>query len=97
MSSKNIKDHYREFVNTARQQGVIHTSHGRILLVSLAFEKFEDIANSLADIKPKYKSALKSLKNQGKGKSILGFAGAGKTHSSFKANNEIDNLSNEWS
>ena len=84
MSSKNIKDHYGEFVNTTCQQGVIHTSHGRTVLVSLAFGEFEDIANSLADIKPKYKTALESLKNQGKGKSILGFAGAGKTHSSFK-------------
>ena len=40
MSSKNIKDHYGEFVNTARQQRVIHTSHDRTVLVSLAFEKF---------------------------------------------------------
>lgn len=100
MSSKKIKDHYGEFVNTARKQGVVHTSHGRTTLVTLSFEEFEELANAVSDKKPEYKTALETLRSKESNKSILDFAGAGTAHSKFKSTCEVDdfirNLRREW-
>jgi hypothetical protein len=39
MSAKQIKDHFGAFVETARREPVIHTHHGREVLVTMSIEK----------------------------------------------------------
>jgi hypothetical protein len=39
MTSKEIKDHYGEFSETARRETVVHTSHGRPTLVTISVEQ----------------------------------------------------------
>jgi prevent-host-death family protein len=39
MSSKDIKNHYGEFVETARRERVTHTHHGRPILVTMSIEE----------------------------------------------------------
>lgn len=100
MSSKKIKDHYGAFVEAARKQGVIHTSHGRETLVTVSFERFELLANAVSTEKPEYKQALQKLRHQKKEASLSDFAGSGVAHSTFKSTHEVDdfitNLRNEW-
>ena len=100
MPSKMIKDRYGEFVEIARKQGVVHTSHGRTTLVSLSFERFEELAKAVSEIKPEYSMELEALKHKKKAKTILDFAGVGAPHSEFQSKEEVDsfirNLRNEW-
>jgi hypothetical protein len=39
MSSKEIKDHYGAFAETARREPVVHTSHGRPTLVTISIDR----------------------------------------------------------
>ena len=39
MSSKDIKNHYGQFVETARRERVEHTHHGRRILVTMPVEE----------------------------------------------------------
>jgi len=39
MSSKEIKDHYGAFIETARREPVVHTSHGRPTLVTISIDR----------------------------------------------------------
>ena len=100
ISSKKIKDHYGAFVDTARKQGVVHTSHGRKTLVTLSFEAFEELAYAVSDKKPEYKIALETLKRKENSQSIVDFAGAGTQHSTFQSTHEVDafirKLRKEW-
>jgi hypothetical protein len=43
MSSKEIKDRYGEFAETARREPVVHTSHGRPTLVTISIDRAKDI------------------------------------------------------
>jgi hypothetical protein len=47
MSSKEIKDHYGRFVETARREPVVHTSHGRPILVTISI----DLALSIPELR----------------------------------------------
>lgn len=43
MTSKEIKDHYGEFSETARRETVVHTSHGRPTLVTISVDRAKSI------------------------------------------------------
>ncbi len=43
MSSKEIKDHYGAFSDTARRETVVHTSHGRPTLVTISVDRAKGI------------------------------------------------------
>lgn len=43
MSSKEIKDHYGVFVETARRELVVHTNHGRPTLVTMSIDRARSI------------------------------------------------------
>ncbi len=43
MSSKEIKDRYGEFSETARRETVVHTSHGRPTLVTISVDRAKSI------------------------------------------------------
>lgn len=50
MSSKEIKDHYGRFTETARRELVVHTSHGRPTLVTLSMERAKAIPELEAEL-----------------------------------------------
>ena len=43
MTSKEIKDRYGEFSETARRETVVHTSHGRPTLVTVSIDRAKTI------------------------------------------------------
>ncbi|MGB8816970.1 MAG: hypothetical protein WCC66_03520 [Rhizobiaceae bacterium] len=43
MSSKDIKDRYGHFSDTARRETVVHTSHGRPTLVTISVDRARSI------------------------------------------------------
>ena len=43
MSAKEIKDHYGEFSEMARRETVVHTSHGRPVLVTISVDRAKSI------------------------------------------------------
>jgi hypothetical protein len=50
MSSKEIKDHYGAFAETARRELVVHTSHGRPTLVTLSIDRARSIPQLQGDL-----------------------------------------------
>lgn len=56
MSSKEIKDHYGAFAETARREVVIHTSHGRPTLVTMSIDRARSIPQLQAELSELFKS-----------------------------------------
>ena len=52
MSSKEIKDHYGVFVETARRELVVHTNHGRPTLVTMSIDRARTILQLQGDLAP---------------------------------------------
>ena len=50
MSSKEIKDHYGAFAETARREPVVHTSHGRPTLVTMSIDLARNIPQLQNDL-----------------------------------------------
>ncbi len=50
MSSKEIKDHYGSFAETARRELVVHTSHGRPTLVTMSIDRARSIPELKGDL-----------------------------------------------
>ena len=50
MSSKEIKDHYGVFAETARRELVVHTSHGRPTLVTMSIDRARTILQLQNDL-----------------------------------------------
>lgn len=50
MSAKEIKDRYGLFVETARREPVVHTSHGRATLVTISIDRARTIAELRSEI-----------------------------------------------
>lgn len=82
MSSKDIKDHYGDFVEAARREPVVHTNHGRPTLVTISFERAQSIPELSADISP--------AKTEKCGNVLLEAMGKGTKLSAFKSTAEVD-------
>ena len=52
MSSKEIKDRYGDFAETARRETVVHTSHGRPTLVTISIDRAKEIPELRYDLSP---------------------------------------------
>lgn len=50
MSSKEIKDRYGAFAETARRELVVHTSHGRPTLVTMSIDRARSIPQLQGDL-----------------------------------------------
>ncbi len=50
MSSKEIKDRYGVFAETARRELVVHTSHGRPTLVTISIDRARSIPQLQSDL-----------------------------------------------
>lgn len=50
MTSKEIKDHYGEFSESARRETVVHTSHGRPTLVTISIDRARKIPELRRDL-----------------------------------------------
>lgn len=50
MSSKEIKDQYGAFVEAARRELVVHTSHGRPTLVTMSIDRARSIPQLQGDL-----------------------------------------------
>ncbi len=50
MSSKEIKDRYGAFVEAARRELVVHTSHGRPTLVTMSIDRARSIPQLQGDL-----------------------------------------------
>ena len=81
MSSKEIKDRYGDFVETARREPVIHTSHGRPTLVTLSIEAARQI--------PELRVKLEAAEHGRSRNSLLNYLGKGRRWSRFKSDEEI--------
>lgn len=72
MSSKEIKDRYGEFTETARREPVVHTTHGRPTLVTISIDRARDIPELSREI-----AAPASVDKQERLARFLSFAGIG--------------------
>ena len=50
MSSKEIKDRYGAFAETARRESVVHTAHGRPTLVTISIDRARAIPELRAEL-----------------------------------------------
>jgi prevent-host-death family protein len=82
MSSKEIKDRYGEFVDAARREPVVHTSHGRPTLVTLSIDHARQI--------PALRDRLDAMEHGHPRRSLLDYAGKGRKLSRFKSDAEIE-------
>lgn len=81
MSSKEIKDRYGLFSETARRETVVHTSHGRPVLVTISIERARAIPELRAEIGP----TVDSRKN-----TLLQALGKGEHLSAYKDRRAVD-------
>ena len=81
MSSKEIKDHYGDFVETARREPVIHTSHGRPTLLTLSIEDARRI--------PELRAKIQHIGESRTRRSLLDYLGKGRRWSRFKSDEDI--------
>jgi len=52
MSSKQIKDNYGAFVEAARREPVVHTSHGRPTLVTISIDRARTLPGLREELQP---------------------------------------------
>lgn len=81
MSAKQIKDHFGAFVETARREPVIHTHHGREVLVTMSVEKARE-----HEILPRPKSDQVPAKRN----ALLDLIGVGRKYSIYKSGEDVD-------
>lgn len=72
MSSKEIKDRYGAFVETARRELVVHTSHGRPTLVTMSIDRARSIPQLQSDL-----PLESSLDRKTKFERLIALAGVG--------------------
>jgi prevent-host-death family protein len=83
MSSKDIKNHYGEFVETARRERVTHTHHGRPILVTMSIEE----AKALDALKET--AELSGLGEPPKRNKLIELAGKWRHLERFKSDQDI--------
>ncbi len=78
MSSKEIKDRYGLFAETARREPVVHTSHGREILVTLSIERARAIPELCAELGSGANRARRNvlLEALGKGEGLSAYKSA---------------------
>jgi hypothetical protein len=83
MSAKQIKDHFGAFVETARREPVVHTHHGREVLVTMSVEKARehDILPSQTSVEPPVPVKRNAL---------LDLIGVGRKYSIYKSGEDVD-------
>jgi hypothetical protein len=91
MSSKEIKDRYGEFTETARREPVVHTTHGRPTLVTISIDRAKGIPELSREI-----STSQSLGKQEKLARIRQFAGIGVKLVGQQTVEELDKRSREF-
>jgi hypothetical protein len=76
MSSKEIKDRYGLFTETARRELVVHTSHGRPTLVTLSIDRAREIPEINAELAPAQQGKRVNvlLEALGKGEHLSAYA-----------------------
>lgn len=76
MSSKEIKDRYGLFAETARRELVVHTSHGRPTLVTMSIDRARQIPQISAELAPaeRGKRVNVLLEALGKGEHLSAYA-----------------------
>lgn len=92
MSSKQIKDRYGEFVEAARREPILHTSHGRPVLVTLSIDRAREIPQLREMLEPSGQPAV--------GNKLWSYLGKGEAQSRFKSTDEADaairKMRDEW-
>lgn len=73
MSSKEIKDRYGVFCETARREMVVHTSHGRATLVTISIDR----ARSIPHLRPELEGAGLGEDRKERFDRLLALGGAG--------------------
>jgi hypothetical protein len=91
MSSKEIKDRYGEFAETARREPVVHTSHGRPTLVTISIDRAKDIPELSREI-----AAPVNADKQEQLARIRRFAGIGVKLVGEQSIEELDKRSREF-
>lgn len=88
MSSKQIKDHYGDFIETARREPVIHTNHGRPIAVTIPLETARQIPELKAELPPANPTEGNAPQNRGENP-FLKYLGR-QSESRFKTVEEVD-------
>lgn len=81
MSSKEIKDRYGLFAETARRESVLHTSHGRPTLVTISIERAKAI--------PELRAELSGEEGRKKTNALLDALGKGTHLSAYRDEEEV--------
>ena len=91
MSSKEIKDRYGEFSETARRETVVHTSHGRPTLVTISVDRAKSIPELNREI-----SVAATLDKTEVLARLRSFAGAGVALVGSQSVEELDQRSRQF-
>jgi hypothetical protein len=91
MTSKEIKDRYGEFSETARRETVVHTSHGRPTLVTVSIDRARSIPELNREI-----SGPTSIDKTEMLARLRGFAGIGVTLVGSQSAEELDQRSRQF-
>jgi prevent-host-death family protein len=83
MTSTEIKNHFGEFIETARREPVVLTQHGRKVLMAMPIEEAEEL-RALKERSAQQQPAAPAKRN-----ALLDLIGKGRKYSSYKSDEEI--------
>jgi prevent-host-death family protein len=85
MTSTEIKNHFGDFVETARREPVVMTQHGRKVFMALPIEEAEKL-RALKERSPEQEQPAKPVKRN----ALLDLLGKGREYSIYKSAEDID-------